>query len=690
MLTAIVLLLLRPVVAECFWWQVSRGRAVAEGSISPSADLLVAEASREADWLGGLPWYLGLVFLGPTVVSAVPLGIAVLILLAVNREYDAASRGLGLLILFCGVVAANRAWAPTPGLYDVLGIAALWWSSNRWTDSRSVGSLICVCLIQVLWANSGPLSVLGLPVVALGVAHGTIRRNGSTESVPQSLSGVIPLMVGLLLASISTPAGVRTLVDSGAQLFPLLFVDGYALIGTTLQAPTLSFSEPESVAFVILSLMAAGVIWVSRPGWLDIAVYLLVQAVGWSSQAGLPPAAFWLTLWSLRQWREAHHAERVPTALLRMDQVAAPAAAMICLALSVFLGAGLSPGAQTRWGLGISPQLETGLFEDTLAKLPLDGSAHCTGVLETGMVAWSRPGELRPYDVPQRAFLGGRLAAHARINHDLANNWRDRHYRADGSPGGWWLPLTDRDTRLIVVPARNTKLVRALDATNFRPVVLDTPCIACAYAGDPDLTPSIVHVLSQLELIENGPWTFPEPPAAGTGRHIDLLGMMLGKHDVRADVRIAATLRAMQHRTGALRLLRHALRARDHSGRAEFARIQNELGLIEEDRTGSVSQLRRTAAQIAAPDETRYSVGDQVVDTPAFKTAVQTYVEGRLPEAIGQFAEDNPEAVYARGLLALENGQLDQAAEQFVRLIRQFPEASVTISGRNVLAAFNH
>ena len=47
----------QPVGADDLWWQLSRGRAVWEGSLTPSATLLTLESRAEADWLGGLPAY---------------------------------------------------------------------------------------------------------------------------------------------------------------------------------------------------------------------------------------------------------------------------------------------------------------------------------------------------------------------------------------------------------------------------------------------------------------------------------------------------------------------------------------------------------------------------------------------------------------------------------------------------------
>ncbi|MCH8830638.1 MAG: hypothetical protein IID45_13760, partial [Planctomycetes bacterium] len=52
------LLFLQPIASADLWWQLSRGRAVIAGSFTPSRDLLAADTAAEADWLGGVAFYL--------------------------------------------------------------------------------------------------------------------------------------------------------------------------------------------------------------------------------------------------------------------------------------------------------------------------------------------------------------------------------------------------------------------------------------------------------------------------------------------------------------------------------------------------------------------------------------------------------------------------------------------------------
>lgn len=698
-------LALQPIAADDFWWQLSRGRIVRGGSFAPSRELSVAENRPEADWLGGLPGFLLYGSLGVSGLMVTKL----LVTTAAGFWLFVGSAGkqslFKLFLVAAGLLAARDAWDPTPLLVDSLGVLLMWTAAVRWCAQPKAGRLIAMAIVMWLWANLAPLCILGVLVaggVLLSLVPTVLRGNpirSHAEHVPTQSVGTRGklLAVALLLgASCGTPRGVATLWDSLRMLIPRLAADAAILESTAWRPLVRSIGEPQTVAFVALSIVTLGLLIASRATLSGIVLFFVTQALAWSSRANLAPAAIWTTLLALEH---AHAVEQNTVSTTVLPRPLGPVlnglgtlGVLLCVGT---VAVGRWPGSPGRLGWGIDPRLQAESFRASLEGIPLDGSAHCVGIREAGLLSWFKPDGIRPYDTPSRALLGGRLREHVLLNHELATRWRQQHRRDDGTWGGWWLTLQHRKTKLLIVPASDVQLIHALEPTRWKPLALDAPSLPYGLAGDPLLSPRIVNVLKLREFLQYGPWTYTPPPPSGNEGNVDLWGWLSGRHNVEIDVRQARVLRAMQRHIAALRVLIPALR--DGSvpeARREFARNQLELAYQERLTMGRAS-LFRTLAYLAAnthhdaapviEQDLRMPLPEDARAHNLLGPAIAFYVSGDLSAAIRRLPEDDSDALYMRALLTLEAGKTQSAAELLKRLLSGFPNVRESIAGRHVL-----
>ena len=419
-----------------------------------------------------------------------------------------------------------------------------------------------------------------------------------------------------------------------------------------------------------------------------------MQILAWTVRANLPAIGIWLTLYGL----QLSSVERKTAASDKRPQPEQVPNGLRWVMIVVFLfgftvGVGAWPGSTTRCGWGLSPDLELSLLQHALADLPLDGSSHCSGVRESGMLAWLRPGEIRPYDVPERAFLAGRLKEHVRISDDLRAGWADRHRRGDGTWGGWWIPLAQRNTRLLLISPRDTECVRSLESSNWKPLAIDAPCLPYGLAGDPALGNRMVQMLALLDLVEHGAWSYPAPPAGGAGHYVDLCGWFTGQHNVQLDLQQSRTMEAMQRHLAAIRVLQYALQRSCQEAREAYQRNQLALAYQEQLQVGRASRWR-TLAYLGSGGNIRTAVelfGSETLPpssdptTRNWQQAVKAALAGDLQSAIEELPEHEDESLYAKSQLYLEAGEPARAAALFRRLIVEFPESMCATLARTTL-----
>ena len=679
----VLVLTLRPIIADEFWWHLSRGRAVFNGAIAPSRFLLASAQPLEADWLGGVPFYFvhllfGLWGLMVLKIAAVA-GLATWLFRRSGRRHPA----LTLAVVALGLLAAWDAWAPIPLMLDVLALVVLWHAAGRWQDAPRPRTAILIAVTILLWANLGTLSLLGIIVLGTRLFFEYPAQQSRRRWIWNG---------GILLAAVVccclTPRGPATLWDSARLLVPRLAAEAAVLELTKWQPLLQAEWGPAVHGFLALSALSAGLLVVSGGSLWRVAVFLLIQALVWSSRANLAPAAIWLTLQTLNDLRRLPQSETPSETFAsyrpKTRMALGIAATISFLFAAAFLASGHWPGSVARLGWGLSPRLEPQLFRAALDGIELRGTAHCAGSPAAGILAWIDLEQVRPWQTPTRALLTGRLRQEILLNRDLAQGRPDWHRREDGTTAGWWLPLDARQTRLILVPSNRTNLIAGLEPTLWKPLSLDSPVIPYARVGTPAAMPRIVTVLQGRELVNRGAWAFSPPSPSGGGRHRDFWGLFTRQIDQSAIRRQAAVFRAMDLKIAALRVLAPA-RAIGPSQDIlqEFAQCQLDLAYDERLRMGRTGVFR-TLAYLAAetdplPDELEHDVlGDPLAQAPeaanSLDAAVSAYLVADYDRAAELIPTNGAAFLYVRALLALEAGQPETTIELLQELLKQYPE----------------
>ena len=598
-------LALRPIAADDFWWHLARGRTVWQGTATPSATLLSLDTAREADWFGGVPLFVifdvagfhGLMLLR---VVAVVATARVLI-----RLGGAGRSTWDLVTLAIGLAASSAACDATPRMFDLFGLLLVTSFGLRAGADRDRRWSPLVVL--ALWSNLATLPIVGWTLFAATRIDAAMDRREGVRSATKRL--VLDLLFAAGACSL-TPRGVFTLWDSLRLAVPRLVVDAAVLHETTWRP--LVGSEWGLTEWAFVSLTAIAFLrMLKQPPALVWCVQLFAAAtLGWINTASVPIAALWMTV-LLIQFRRAGGlsspaAPSSRAAVSRWRRVI-PTTAFAGLTVMVwFPWPGLRPG----WGL--DPQLDHRILDATLTEArpqgpglqgagTLDLTAYADDVRSAGMCSWVTRGRIQPHDVPQRALLAGRLRDFVLLRHDLQWNRLSRYRREDDSWGGWWLPLRDRHTGLVLVAAEHTRLIRSLEPTIWKPLSLDSPVLPYGQAGDAGASGKIVEVLKQRAFVEDGPWVSSLLGPSGTDLSLDLWGFLAGASpNVEQELRQSRVFRAMHLPRAGLRVLLPCLRSSQaDTSRHEFAMCNRDLGAAEVHVCGASSDWR---AALANPD----------------------------------------------------------------------------------------
>ena len=620
-LLAVVFVGLRPIAADDLWWELSRGREVCEGSISPSRELLAAETGREADWLGGAAWFLAYGCFGAS-------GLMLLRLAAAGGYATIALRQSGhraraALPLALSLLATNASFDPGPRLWDAIGVIAVLMAvgplSRVDRGKHAAGWLV----LFALWSNLGPGVALGLLVSACAT---TTDNNG--WRVDRWLAS----FVGCCL----NPRGVASLWDSLRTLAPPLAADA-ATLGDTAWRPLAVEPPPvEALAFVLLSLWTLVLLWrAESTRWRDVAAWAAAQSLAWISVYNLGAAAVWLG------WLAMTHNPPIDTNQANDRRSVIRRAVVVLLAGIVFWQ------YQHLLGWGVHGRLDYRLTQLALQETRPHGTAWSADARGGGMLCWLNPPEVQLQDHPRRALLGGRLRDERRLADDLQSGRKGGYWRADGDRGGWWLELQQRRTTLLLIPAEDVLTLRSLEPTLWKPLSLDAAVLPLAAAGDPHYANRMVEALGQRDFAENQAWTYSPPPS--TGGEFDRLRDMTEENALRQ----AGVFRAMRLHIAALRVLAVAAQRRPTPAiRAAWAACQRELAHQEALQCGRASEFRQAAA--SEPDAD-------------WAAAIEPYSRGDLPAACASLGFDAQQQ-YALGCLQWELGDVAAAAATFQRL----------------------
>jgi hypothetical protein len=249
LLAVATLIGLHPISTHDFKWQLSRGRAVVDGMIAPAQALLAGEVTADAGWLGGVPVYALFSVGGVATLMALKLltvwAAGLYLLFFEVRQRNTVS----LAIVLAALLAARHAWEPTPLAFETAAVIVVWSLACRLQVQVSRGCLAALLITIAVWANIGPSCVLGILEV-LGLLIQRERSQESQISIRMTAGIILLMVVGCCLA----PRGPATVWDSARLLMPPLTTNAALLQSTPWQSLTFTIYQPESIAFVFLSI----------------------------------------------------------------------------------------------------------------------------------------------------------------------------------------------------------------------------------------------------------------------------------------------------------------------------------------------------------------------------------------------------------------------------------------------------
>lgn len=623
---------------------------------------------------------------------------------------------------------------------------SFWIAPDDKPHSRKLWLAAGLVLTFVLWANGGAHMVVGLGIVffnAILAVGSDFTAASETNSASETngralagLGGVVVAGIGGCVNPVGWDAWRQSFLISAPWWGDPLPASSPA---TWLPLTQNSWDFAIVVFLLLMTLWIVSMVWPQRFPWgngrktvpgIDAFNTLAMVPIffAWTSASTLPLAVAWLALQlTVLVRRSPGQSPR------RSDGGTTPAGLVILVVLvGLLLGAsrwqrldaavGSPPSAGLRWagligsaGWGIDSYLDVRHLQIALEPDSRPVSVSSVGrpsgfegegrptifaddIRSAGMAAWvsgpvlagsTNRDQRRPIvqDTPTRAWIGGRLTAHARLWQELREGRQMRYWREDGSPGGWWLALSRRRTALLCFSSQKTGLIRQLEPSIWKPLSLESPVLAYARAGDPLYTGRILDVLSQRETVERGRWAYQPPPSLGSAFDRDRWGLTAQPLRPAAAFRQAEVFLGMNLPIASLRVL-EAVRS---SGRAEdygrlrwqglWRQCQLELADNEKRVIGEPSRFRRLAIDPdarfngprdqAPPEPKRPS--DQLALCCELYRSVGTLPALRAAERAIDRQPDSasPDLRYAAAWWAVELGLTAEAKQAFARLVEQ-------------------
>ncbi|QDT43152.1 hypothetical protein Pan241w_32510 [Gimesia alba] len=685
---------LTPIAAPDVWWQLSRGRVVMS-DLAPSGPILTAGSPlAEADWLGGLPFYFSLQLAGFSGLMLLKFAAVGLLLYLFMKRFEESLNWLALVIAVLVLMTGVPAWQPTPRLLDCWFLFLTWILTARWCREPGPHKLIPILVVFALWANSAPLCLLGVAVVAL-LPH--LPGILSEKSVPLKQTNLLILLS--VLALMLTPRGWFTPFDSFVQLFPGLFYH-QALLSQTIWQPTfLNGVTIEVIGLSILSIVTILFLILKSTSWVETVAFLVFAVPAWTNYDSLGPCAIGMAL-VLSQSMVAHQFQ---ADFVKWKQAVSPTLARYVFILGILIlswksAAGSLPGQPQRLGWGIAPELDISILNNTIGPIDYKGTAHGMGIAPTGMLCWIKANhKIQPVRTLRQALLQGRLFEELSLNEELSNGWIFQKPRSDGSWGGWWVRLKNRDCQLLLVPNGDEKTIRALFDSRWQPMSLDASVIPYGWSGELLSSPKIVELLPAKEFVNRDQWIYSLPSPAGTPECSDWWGILTGTSNLTPAILQAKTFRGMKLYTAALRVL-HPLLQHNPSPQVirEFQLCQKELAYQEKLNVGqhTPSSLRAFAlTQLAGQaDEALVLAGPKLKrseeplrTSDAFERAIQNYIQGDWETALKTLSGNDSETLYAKAQIQLESGNPGGAKKTFGELIQIYPNDRLVVPSQQML-----
>lgn len=682
----------RPVFSPNLWWHLSRGREVASGTFSPARSLLSLETASEADWAGGVPFYLLWSIGGIHALAAVPLLAALGLLGFVSRQRSGMSLAkLPWLLLPPLWWTLRDGLQPTPELFDLLGLLVLWCVLEASLTQSS--RLLLTFLIFVGWASLGPQPIWGLLLIVVRVNFpqaNSVSKSNSRKLPATATTSLdwlwLRLLGAALLGGMFTPRGPLGWRDSVMMLAPSAFGDLTPLAPPDLLA---------SVSFCLLWCL-----WVtsnvrsarthhdeSTPLPLYILNWSIPLLGAWLSPANIPVCGLWMLLEFLHTANTV--AEQKMPLRVPAFKIVAPVVATLLLGIVALDASGRGPTCNRRLGWGIAQELDLRLLDARLFSIPEETAiAWAPDGRSVGVVTWL-DGNVRIADHPQRAFLGGRQQQHAALIRDLLGAHRARYRLDDGSWGGWVHQLAAWNVDMLVLPVEKQDLCRSLQSTPWTPADLDSPTIPFVSGEDLRFASVVLESLQQQDFVDTGPWQPTADIYAGQGWRIDVVELLGGGPDPGPAIRQSQLFRSQAIPMAALRALRPMRKLTDHpSLKAEFETCTTDLAYQEWLTSGQSSELRYRVLNVLRPNGHAVepflsSVSIEDSDAEAWDRFLEQYLHGQLASAISSLPLHTPQQHYAAALLWIELGDSNQALASLERVLTGEVSRPLQIAARH-------
>ncbi|HAW29449.1 MAG TPA: hypothetical protein DCY03_15235 [Planctomycetaceae bacterium] len=685
---------LTPIAAPDFWWELSRGRVVFS-ELSPPGPLLTAGTNiAEADWLGGLPFFLTWQLAGVSGLMLLKFLAAGLLAYAILRQFEARLHWIAFAIVVLSFVTANSAWQPTPRLFDCWFLLLTCLLTERWAQAPNTKKLLLVLLTLLAWANLAPLCLLGIVVVTcVPWLPGISTRN---SSFPKQ-SGLLLLFA--IIAIMITPRGWLTPYDSCIQLFPGLFYD-QGLLAQTVWHPTFSAGlNIETIGLSILTVGMAVYLLTNCRGWIESIAFILLAIPAWTNYDSLAPCVIGISLLA------CHCLATYPLSFhrLKFSRYISPLMGRSLLVIGILIlclksASGTLAGQSQRLGWGITPELDITLLADAIGPVDYQGTAHGMDIASTGMLTWIKADrKIRPVRTVRQALLQGHLYEELTLNAELSHGWEFQHPRADNSWGGWWIRLKNRNCQLLLVPNGEAQTIRALLNSRWQPMSVDAAVIPYGWSGELLSSPKIVALLPIKDFLNRKQWNYSLPNPSGTPECSDWWGILTGSPNLHPALLQARTFRAMELYTAALRVLHPLLQHYPSPAvRREFILCQKELAYQEKLEIGlhTPSSLR-TFALIQAQgssDVDLIHAGPMLNETAnplrtshSIERAIQHYTHGDWEAALRELSNLDSESLYAKAHILLESGDPDGAKKTFRQLIQLYPGDQLANPSKNMV-----
>lgn len=684
---------LHPISCSDYWWELSKGREAAAGSLFPTSKLLAGSIRAEADWASGLLFYLlfdngGVLSLMCLKIFATVFAARLLIQQTVHRSAVA-----GVLIA-TSLLCARQAWEPSPLCFDTIGVLLALTLTKAVFRATSRSAFVGLLILMCCWSNLGSRSITGI-LIAVPTLALSIRR-------PVAKVFCITM---LLVAACLTPAGLATLPDSWITTFPQT-AESSAILSLAGWNPW--WNSPlriERVAWLLLCCLSCRQAVPGQAGNF-FPVLAGTQLFAALSSDNLPLAAMMMAYFGTQFCGTT--SDRVSDKVKVSDKNEARIdlrTRVERLVLTVVMGAlatwALQPwsGCGSGLGWGIDPRLSPDAFSASLQSVSLTGTAHCVGIREAGLLSWHLRNGVKVFDTPRTALLNGRLRTHALLTADLSRDWKVPHRRTDKSWGGWWLPLLERKTTTLVVPSEDLKLITGLEPTIWKPLSLNSVSLVYGKAGDPGCTQQIVNTLSLRDFVDRGTWVY-QTTSEESQTHTDLRDVIYGANAVYESLRLARVFRAMKMSVAALKVLSMLPVESNTELRQEFASNQLSLGYEERILCGRSSRFRLDAWRLTnsqsdsvstiAQDVLNWSDTDLSQNETPDIAATRLYLSGDHRAAMQKLGSIDAETVYAKAMILLESGQTKETEAVLQQLVNEFPGHRLTASAKSILASLGY